>query len=104
MTVQRIHLGIDPGVHGGISVMAAGLVKVVKMPETLPDLREFFDQYADDEKYDTSATIEQIIPRPTRWFNPKSKSWESSILKSTCVLYANFAEIKAVLFCLQIGC
>ena len=43
-------IGIDPGKHGGISVLSldGGVIDVVKMPCTAVDLYEYLSRYSDD--------------------------------------------------------
>jgi hypothetical protein len=52
---------------------------------------------------DLFAVIEQQTPRPTRWFNGKTKTWQSSILRSTCVLYGSYLQLRAFLISADIS-
>lgn len=45
----------------------------------------------------TVAALEQQIPRPTRFFNKQAGGIVSSILKSTCILYAQYMQTRIVL-------
>lgn len=50
-----------------------------------------------EHREDSFAIIEQQIPRPTRWFDRATGKWNQSILKSTCLLYGSFMQLRALL-------
>ena len=47
--------------------------------------------------YKTFAVIEQQVPRPTRWYDKRTRTWTASILRSTCVLYGHYRSLHAML-------
>lgn len=56
-------IGVDPGAGGGLSVFIPGtIVKTVKMPKELSDLRDFFSYYA--ENYKPIVFLEKLSVRP----------------------------------------
>ena len=56
-------IGVDPGASGGLAVYIPGeLVKTVKMPKDLSDLRDFFAYYA--ENYKPIVFLEKLSVRP----------------------------------------
>ena len=108
-TIDRIYIGIDPGVSGGVAWKTTyenmGLIgtSLQKMPETERDLCDLFDKKILKDQYSDKAfaVIEQQTPRPTRYRDGKG-GWKSSILKSTCVLYSNYMQIRMCLIALDI--
>lgn len=97
-------LGIDPGVIGGITALFPdGGLQFVFFGKNnigqvwgwlkkfgLPQVRKM------DYVHNTYAVIEEITPRPTRFFQ-KGQGWKSSILKSTCEIYGSYRELLALL-------
>lgn len=56
-------IGIDPGAAGGIAVYIPGeLIKVVKNPKDVTDLRDFLTYYADN--YTAVVFLEKLSVRP----------------------------------------
>lgn len=56
-------IGVDPGASGGLAVYIPGkLVKTVKMPKDLSDLRDFFAYYA--ANYKPIVFLEKLSVRP----------------------------------------
>lgn len=95
--VQWEFLGIDPGVNGGIArISPTEGVILTKTPMTEQDLWRYFESF-NQAGVDVVAAVEEIDPRPTRWFNKKMGQWQSSILKSTCQIYASYIQARAML-------
>jgi hypothetical protein len=69
-------------------------VDAVKMPETDGDRWEWFKTGRSAAEF---AVIEQQVPRPTMVFDPKTKQFKPTILKSTCLLYGNYMQLKGML-------
>jgi len=65
---MSIHIGIDPGINGGIAVLSnQGYAHAYKMPSTSMDLWELIQEIkvsADFEKYHISATLESVSSSP----------------------------------------
>ncbi len=95
--LDTVYLGIDPGIGGGIVVFHGAEVKTYKMPTTERDLWDLVKSWADVGKSNGGcrAVIEQIDPRPTKWFD--GQKWQGSILKSTCLLYGNYLQLRGML-------
>lgn len=56
-------IGVDPGSNGGLAVFVPGqLVKVVKMPKDITELRDFFAYYV--ENYKPIVFLEKLSVRP----------------------------------------
>lgn len=68
MSVERIYLGIDPGISGGLaSIFPDGSVDMTPMPDTIRDVWEWIGHYAMHLKpygvntsYTTYALIEKV--------------------------------------------
>ncbi len=75
------------------------------MPGTDQDVIEWltFEVRAANQLCDARiyAVVEQIDPRPTRW-KDKAGGWVSSIIKSTCQIYADYCRLKMALAALGI--
>ena len=106
-------IGIDPGVNGGIALITEDTVTSHKMPETEGDICGLlWAIYSNSPnaswERDTGchksirAVIEEQRPRPTRWFSPVTKAWQQSILKSTCLLYGQYLQIRGMLLAIGI--
>ncbi len=99
-------LGIDPGVNGGLAILSAnGLLLVTKrLPITDKDLLLSLIRYGPESGVACYAMIEQQIARPTYLGKDSSKRnrGKSSILKSTCILYAQYRVIQMALTALSI--
>lgn len=88
------YVGIDPGENGGIAVLSEQSTTTRDFSKlTLTDYWEFLRSTA--TSYSCTAVIEQIDPRPTRWF--KNNILQSSILRSTCIIYGKYRELSALL-------
>lgn len=61
--MAKVYIGVDPGVAGSfVSLDENGkILQVVKMPETLGGILDFFQQYTDDE---TICYLEKVHARP----------------------------------------
>lgn len=97
MRNRATYIGIDPGVSGGVVVLSSdGSVK-----QTLPfDGSDFNFSLACGLLYDypeATVCIEEQLPRPTRYFDKKSRQWISTILRSTCILYGSYQRFLGVL-------
>jgi len=90
------YIGIDPGQNGGIACLCSGLLKTVKMPTDEHDLAERLHIIC-GMRGRNAVVIEQQIPRPTVFFDPSTRQMKSSILKSTCILYAQYMQIRMAL-------
>ena len=56
-------IGVDPGASGGIAIYVPGnLVKTIKMPKDITELRDFFAYYA--ENYKPIVFLEKLSVRP----------------------------------------
>ena len=66
--IMSIHIGIDPGVNGGIAVLGhQGYAQAYNMPPTNKDLWELIQEIkaaADLEKYPARATLEFVSSSP----------------------------------------
>lgn len=95
----RLYIGIDPGMTGGITTIRGHLVEIQPLKDmTEEDVASYLRicvPTVDDA--DWCCAIERIDPRPTRWFDKKTKQWMSSILKSSCLLYGSFKALYAIL-------
>ena len=89
------YIGIDPGSKGAIAFLSdEGTSGFCKLPEYGENqLETIYTRLKTAVWPETKVRIalEQIDPRPTFW---KGKS---SILKSTCLLYANYMAIRMAL-------
>lgn len=91
----RAFLGVDPGNEGAIALVDSTRVVTQKIAKaSVHQLARFIK---DCSLLNCRAVIEQIIPRPTAWFDRKAGKFVSSILKSTCLLYGSFRELRAML-------
>ena len=98
------YLGIDPGVKGGLAVLLQygdvvspdlGL-NAGPMPATEKDVWNWLKEACAGCK-NVYAVIEQQYPRPTALFDKKSKTWRSTVLASTCVLYGSYMGLRSML-------
>lgn len=91
MTPEKLYIGIDPGIHGGLACINSKMeiISAVKMPKTDKEVWAWLDDLP-FECYKV-ATIEEITPRPT-FFKGKS-----SILRSTCILYGSYRFLSGML-------
>lgn len=112
-----ILIGIDPGASGGIAVAkyvyhskrvegkgytineTPVWVKAFAIPSSETQLWDIvsnrYKHYPKNADEDVYVVLEQQTPRPTRFF--RNGKWESSILKSTCVLYGQYMQIRGML-------
>lgn len=99
---NRIYLGIDPGASGGLAEIGAVTHdgdRIVSMPKTEGDVWSWFDGWkhiAPDSVAKPFAIIEQQIPRPTFF------KGHASILKSTCLLYGSYMQLRGMLLAARI--
>jgi len=65
---MSIHIGIDPGINGGIAILGIkGYAQAYKMPSTSRDLWELIQEIkmaADFENHQISATLESVSSSP----------------------------------------
>lgn len=90
------YLGIDPGNGGGLAITDGNSLVTCKIAKTTEvDLWIAIRNFS---KYgDVRAVIETQVPRPTRFKDRRTGQWVSSVLKSTCVLYARYYQLRAFL-------
>lgn len=62
--MRSIILGADPGIKGGLAVITPKGVIAVKMPETIRDLQEFFNQLTSKANLPIVAYLEMVASRP----------------------------------------
>lgn len=94
------YLGIDPGINGGLAwTCSNGEVGAESMPKTEKDVWEWITKWNFAEtithNHRVFAAIEQQTPRPTSIFDRKAKEWRATILKSTCLLWGNYCQLRA---------
>jgi len=102
---RTAYLGIDNGSNGGIALLYQGVPITHKIPDDEKDLLELLKEVARKyigtstlgTRYTTVAAIEQQIPRPTVFFDKSIGKMKSSILKSTCTLYAEYMQTRICL-------
>lgn len=100
-----VFIGIDPGLGGGVTALNGFEVITREMPSTEKDLWEWLLEMTDTELYHgvkVFAVIEQQTPRPTYWFDKRTKRMTSSILKSTCLLYGQYLQVRMALTAAEI--
>lgn len=91
---KKVYVGVDPGQNGSIVCLDGKSINYISLATPLPTLWEWVGQLG---QADCIAVLEEQQPRPTHWFNPKTKKKESSILRSTCILYGNYCMVRALL-------
>ena len=93
-----VYLGIDPGASGGLACLtASGSVGCVPMPATEADVWWWVSGAGKELPGAAAfAVIEEQRPRPTAWFDRRTGKMQSSILKSTCLLYGNYLQIRGM--------
>lgn len=101
MSYGVYYLGIDPGAKGGMAcILPDGSLDVMKLPEDGDEIPivEWISKYGYWASGKVArAAIERQTPRPTRWFDKKTKEWQSTVLASTCVLYGSYKSCKMAL-------
>lgn len=95
------YLGIDNGSSGGIAILDNGRLETIKMPTNEQTMWDTFSQIKERHPR-IVAVLEQQIPRPTVFFDPSIGKMKSSILKSTCILYAGYMQTRICLVALDI--
>jgi hypothetical protein len=87
---KQYYLGVDPGVNGGVVVLDdKGCRLVMNGQDDLNRVvRYTLESYQCGQIH---IAVEQQQPRPTYW------KGRSSILKSTCMLYGQYRELKGLL-------
>ncbi len=105
--MASVYLGIDPGLGGGLAVLDGNVRRLVAIPETPEDTWHWLQQQVCQAnglpRPGSYAVIEQQIPRPTSWINKATGQYQSSILKSTCLLYGNYQLLLGMLTALGIS-
>ncbi len=88
-------IGIDPGCNGGIAVYVPGqLVKAVKMPKDITDLRDFIGYYS--ENYAPIIFLEKLSVRPDDVAVQGEKPNMGKLYRIQ-KLMANFEHLKAII-------
>lgn len=88
-----LYIGIDPGQNGGlVAISSDKKIWYEPMPSTERDVIEWFRNLP-LSRVDT-VMIERQIPRPTRFL--VNGRWQSSILKSTCLLYGDYMLLNGI--------
>lgn len=90
-------IGIDPGASGGIAVYIPAesqMVKVIKMPKELSDLRDFFAYYA--ENYKPIIFLEKLSVRPDDIIHGEGGANMGKLYRIQ-KLMANFEHLKALI-------
>lgn len=93
-------LGVDPGIGGGMALVLGSTVPVrfSKLDGTIADAWEFVRRAGESIRVNGGfALIEEQSPRPTVWWDGKAKRWQSSILKSTCLLWGSYQQLLGML-------
>jgi hypothetical protein len=108
MSDNKVFIGVDPGINGGIAVLAPGkglIIKTIPMPLSDKGKWEFLLPYSmggiapvrKPDTYSVFAVIEQQSPRPTGYKDKKTGAYVSTILKSTCLLWGNYCTLRGML-------
>lgn len=90
------YIGIDPGAGGGLAFLTDGVVSVVKTPATDADLWNWFAGLVNSRRR-LFAVLEKLTPRPAMVFDWELKKVRPRILKSTCLLYASYVQMRSFL-------
>ena len=96
---NKIHIdcviGIDPGSSGALCVFIPGkLVKVIKMPKDITELRDFFAYYADNFK--PIVFLEKLSVRPDDVVVQGDRAGMGKLYRIQ-KLMANFEHLKALI-------
>lgn len=110
---KTVYLGIDPGADGGVAVIEEDYddnayqtkpkVRLVKLAgateKAIWNLLSEYGDYSDvlPASAKVYCTLEQIVPRPTHYYDRKSGRHISTILKSTCLIYGSYMLIRGIL-------
>lgn len=106
--LNQLWIGIDPGASGGVtSILTLGKTSIVK---TVPlakmsqqELWEWINEHREQYTWNgvkvarVFVVIEEQRPRPTVYFDRRTKKLVNTILKSTCLLYGNYCKIVGML-------
>lgn len=89
---ESCYMGLDPGEKGAIAIVnrSGDCLFLEKMPATARGLLELITSI---DQPIVATLIERIDPRPTRYFSKQSKTWVSTILRSTCIIYGDFLQL-----------
>lgn len=88
-------IGIDPGSSGALCVFIPGkLVKVIKMPKDITDLRDFFAYYADNFK--PIVFLEKLSVRPDDVVVQGDRAAMGKLYRVQKMM-ANFEHLKALI-------
>lgn len=111
--MSLLYIGIDPGVHGGAVSLWSDAENQVRASSYSTSRGSDIDLWtwiatevikAQQKGLGVRVTLEQQIPRPTRFYDREAKTWRSSILRSTCVLYGHYKMIQGLLIAASISC
>lgn len=88
-------IGIDPGKNGGIAIYIPGqLVKAVKMPKDVADLRDLLGYYA--ENYNPIVFLEKLSVRPDDVAVQGEKPNMGKIYRIQTMM-ANYEHLRAII-------
>lgn len=88
-------IGIDPGSSGALCVFIPGkLVKVIKMPKDITELRDFFTYYADNFK--PIVFLEKLSVRPDDVVVQGDRAAMGKLYRVQKMM-ANFEHLKAII-------
>lgn len=88
-------IGVDPGAGGGLAVYIPNqLVRTVKMPKDIADLRDFFAYYA--ENYNPIVFLEKLSVRPDDITTDGEKPNMGKLFRIQKMM-ANYEHLKAII-------
>lgn len=88
-------IGVDPGANGGLAVFIPGqLVRTVKMPKDITELRDFFAYYV--ENYKPIVFLEKLSVRPDDVMVQGDKAAMGKMYRVQKMM-ANFEHLKALI-------
>ena len=88
-------IGVDPGASGGIAIYVPGnLVKTIKMPKDITELRDFFAYYA--ENYKPIVFLEKLSVRPDDVAVQGDRAAMGKLFRIQ-KLMANYEHLKAII-------
>lgn len=109
--VNKCYIGIDPGEKGGLVClffreMYNGEVVRKIITSKMMDEQGCVEWLSKIKKVSDSleCIIEQQKPMPTFWEDKQTGKMNSSILRSTCILYGNYRMLCGILRALDIEC
>lgn len=108
-----VYLGIDPGADGGVAAIEEDYdsntyqtkpkVRLVKLAgATEKAIWNLLSEYGEESDAlpgctKVYCTLEQIVPRPTHYYDRKAGRHISTILKSTCLIYGSYMLLRGML-------